>query len=137
MGSLEFPVIDMIATGKNILSLRREKGFTVRDLQEYFGFEEPQAIYRWQYGKTLPSVDNLYALSAILGVPMEEILVPVSSAPYENKQPHQEKPDAAIFISSIHGRAIPFVSVIVRKGIYSAGANIPFSAFSRSAIAAP
>ena len=46
MGSLDFPVIDMIATGKNILSLRREKGFTVRDLQEFFGFEEPQAIYR-------------------------------------------------------------------------------------------
>ena len=112
MGSLEFPVIDMIATGKNILSLRREKGFTVRDLQEFFGFEEPQAIYRWQYGKTLPSVDNLYALSAILGVSMEEILVPVSGAPYENKQPHQEKPDAAIFISSIFAYcAILLVSV--------------------------
>ena len=102
MGSLEFPVIDMIATGKNILSLRREKGFTVRDLQEFFGFEEPQAIYRWQYGKTLPSVDNLYALSAILGVPMEEILVPVSGTQYENKQPHQEKPDAAAYFGSIH-----------------------------------
>jgi transcriptional regulator with XRE-family HTH domain len=70
-----FPVIDPIATGKNILSLRKEKGLTVRNLQEYFGFEEPQAIYRWQYGKTLPSVDNLFALSAILGVPMEKILV--------------------------------------------------------------
>ena len=72
----EFPVIDQIATGKNILSLRKEKGLSVKDLQEYFGFEEPQAIYRWQYGKTLPSVDNLYALSTLLGVPMEEILVP-------------------------------------------------------------
>ncbi len=138
MGSLEFPVIDMIATGKNILSLRREKGFTVRDLQEFFGFEEPQAIYRWQYGKTLPSVDNLYALSAILGVPMEEILVPVSGTQYENKQPHQEKPDAAFFIYLIHARCvIPVVSVIMEGIIYSADANIPFSAFSRSAMAAP
>ena len=138
MGSLDFPVIDMIATGKNILSLRREKGFTVRDLQEFFGFEEPQAIYRWQYGKTLPSVDNLYALSAILGVTMEEILVPVSRAPHENNQPHQEKPDAAFFIYLIHARCvIPVVSVIMGKAIYSAGANIPFSAFSRSAMAAP
>ena len=138
MGSLVFPVIDMIATGKNILSLRRAKGFTVRDLQEFFGFEEPQAIYRWQYGKTLPSVDNLYALSAILGVPMEEILVPVSSAPYENNQPHQEKPDAAIFIGSVFVmRVIPVASTILRKGNYSAGANIPFSAFSRSLMATP
>ena len=120
MGALDFPVIDMIATGKNILSLRREKGFTVRDLQEFFGFEEPQAIYRWQYGKTLPSVDNLYALSAILGVTMEEILVPVSRASQENNQPHQEKPDAAFFIGLIHVSVIHVASVILRKGIYSA-----------------
>ena len=75
MKHVPFPVIDPIATGKNILALRKEKGFTVRDLQAFFGFEEPQAIYRWQYGKTLPSVDNLLALSTILEVPMEEILV--------------------------------------------------------------
>ena len=48
---------------------------TVRDLQVYFGFEEPQAIYEWQQGKSLPSVDNLYALGALFEVPMEDILV--------------------------------------------------------------
>ena len=41
-----FPVIDMIETGKNIVRLREERGMTVRDLQAYFGFEEPQAIFR-------------------------------------------------------------------------------------------
>ena len=71
-----FPVIDPVATGANIRRLRRERGLTVRDLQAYFGFEEPQAIYKWQRGRSLPSVDNLYALSALLGVPMNEILVP-------------------------------------------------------------
>ena len=40
-----FPVIDMVETGKNIMRLREERGMTVRDLQAYFGFEEPQAIY--------------------------------------------------------------------------------------------
>ena len=70
-----FPVIDPIATGKNIVRLRKERGLSVRDLQAYFGFEEPQAIYKWQWGKSLPSVDNLYALGALLDVPMEEILV--------------------------------------------------------------
>ena len=29
----------------------RGRGMTVRDLQAYFGFEEPQAIYKWQRGK--------------------------------------------------------------------------------------
>ena len=70
-----FPVIDPVATGKNIVRLRKERGMTVRDLQDWFGFEEPRAIYKWQHGETLPSVDNLYALSALLEVPIDEILV--------------------------------------------------------------
>ncbi len=76
MRQTNFPVIDPAATGANILRLRKARGLTVRDLQAYFGFEEPQAIYKWQSGKSLPSVDNLYALGALLEVPMEDILVP-------------------------------------------------------------
>lgn len=99
----EFPVIDQIATGKNILSLRKEKGLSVKDLQEYFGFEEPQAIYRWQYGKTLPSVDNLYALSALLDVPMERILVPVPNQKNTcDMKKQQEVPAAFGFLCRIH-----------------------------------
>ena len=71
-----FPVIDLTATGENILRLRKARGLTVRDLQSWFGFEDPQAIYKWQKGKSLPTVDNLYALGALLEVPIEEILVP-------------------------------------------------------------
>lgn len=74
--SMRFPVIDPVATGANIVRLRHERGLTVRDLQAYFGFEEPQAIYKWQRGQSLPSVDNLFALGAILQVTMDEILVP-------------------------------------------------------------
>lgn len=73
-----FPVIDLAATGRNIRRLRMERGLTVRDLQSYFGFEEPRAIYKWQKGESLPSVDNLYALGSLLEVPMEEILVPAA-----------------------------------------------------------
>lgn len=119
----EFPVIDPIATGKNILSLRQEKGLSVKDLQEYFGFEEPQAIYRWQYGKTLPSVDNLYALSALLDVPMERILVPVPNRKnVYNMKKQQEVPAAFGFyvgsirklvstrLISVSDRALPMTS---------------------------
>ena len=70
-----FPVIDMLATGKNIARLREESGLSVADLQEYFGFDAPQAIYKWQRGQTLPSTDNLLALGQLLEVPIEEILV--------------------------------------------------------------
>lgn len=75
MADMLFPVIDLVATGENILRLRKTKGLSVKDLQKFFGFEEPQAIYKWQKGKCLPSVDNLYALSLILQTPMNEIIV--------------------------------------------------------------
>ena len=70
-----FPVINMAATGINIQRLRKEKGLTVTDLQDYFGFDAPQAIYKWQRGETLPSTDNLLALGFILDEPIEKILV--------------------------------------------------------------
>lgn len=74
----QFPVIDLPATGANIRRLRQARGLSVRDLQRYFGFEEPQAIYKWQRGQSMPTVDNLYALSVLLNVPMNDILVEVN-----------------------------------------------------------
>lgn len=73
---IPFPTIDMEATGRNIEFLRKKRKLTVSDLQVFFGFETPSAIYQWQRGECLPSVDNLYALSTILRVTMNEILVP-------------------------------------------------------------
>ena len=70
-----FPVINMEATGANIRKLRKLSGYTVTDLQNYFGFDAPQAIYKWQRGESLPSTDNLLALSCLLDVPIEKILV--------------------------------------------------------------
>ena len=54
-----YPVIDLVATGNNIRRLRMERGLTVRELQSYFGFEEPRAIYKWQKGESLPTVRQL------------------------------------------------------------------------------
>lgn len=69
-----FPVIDLAETGRRIERYRRKAGMTVRDLQTYFGFEYPQAIYKWQHGECLPTVDNLLALARLLQVPMEDLL---------------------------------------------------------------
>ena len=73
--TVSFPVINLKGTGSNIENCRREAGLSVRDLQDYFGFEYPQAIYKWQHGECLPTVDNLLALSRILEVKMEDLLV--------------------------------------------------------------
>ena len=68
------PVIDPVQTGINIVSLRTAAGLTVRDLQQVFGFNSPQAIYRWQSGAALPTVDNLIILAAVLHVRMDDIV---------------------------------------------------------------
>ena len=69
------PVIDMTATGINITRLRANAGITVRDLQDIFGFNTPQAIYKWQRGTALPTVDNLVVLAAVFGVRIDDILI--------------------------------------------------------------
>lgn len=69
------PAIDMVATGKNIAKLREAAGLTVKDLQDIFGFATPQAIYKWQHGTALPTIDNLVVLAAVLAVTMDEIIV--------------------------------------------------------------
>lgn len=70
-----FPTIDMKRTGQRIEQIRKERGFSVRDVQMYFGFEYPQAVYKWQWGESLPSVDNLFALARLFGVNMQDLLV--------------------------------------------------------------
>ena len=74
------PVIDLTATGINITRLRISAGLTVKDLQDVFGFSTPQAIYKWQRGTALPTVDNLVVLAALFGVTIDEILIFQESA---------------------------------------------------------
>ena len=68
------PVVNMAQTGQNIRQIRKQCGLTVKDLQDIFGFATPQAIYKWQQGAALPTVDNLVVLSAVFGVPVDSIL---------------------------------------------------------------
>lgn len=72
---MAIPTIDMIGTGQNICRLRLEAGISVKELQDIFGFSTPQAIYKWQHGTALPTIDNLIVLAAVLGVKVDDILV--------------------------------------------------------------
>ena len=73
--NIPYPVIDMKKAGKNIQKLREERGLTVNDVRRYINLDSPQAIYQWQRGIALPSVDHLLALSMLFEVRMENILV--------------------------------------------------------------
>ena len=62
-------------TGERIRKLLLEKGYTIREIQGAFGFENPQAIYKWISGKSLPNIDNFIILSRLLHTSIEDILV--------------------------------------------------------------
>ena len=75
VGGYKVPVIDLKATGQNIELLRKGAGVSVRDIQDVMGFANPQAVYKWQKGVCLPTIDNLVILAAVLDVTIDEILV--------------------------------------------------------------
>ena len=62
-------------TGARIRKLLLEQGYTIREIQGALGFENPQAIYKWRSGKSLPSIDNFIILSKLLHTTIEDILV--------------------------------------------------------------
>ncbi|MBQ9387929.1 MAG: helix-turn-helix transcriptional regulator [Lachnospiraceae bacterium] len=69
------PTIDMMRTGQRITQLRTPAGLSVKDLQNVFGFATPQPVYKWQQGASMPAIDNLVILSAVLGVAIDDIVV--------------------------------------------------------------
>ena len=69
------PTINMVKTGQNITRLREQAGLSVRELQEAFGFATPQAVYKWQHGTSMPTIDNLVVLAAVFGVQVDDIIV--------------------------------------------------------------
>lgn len=72
---INHPMINLEKTGNNIKLMREEKGFTVQKLADFMEFEAVQAVYNWQSGKTLPSLENLKLLSELFGKSLEEILI--------------------------------------------------------------
>ena len=68
------PKIDMYKTGQNIRRIMLEQGMAVKDIQEYLGLAAPQSIYHWFDGRSLPTVDNLYALSELFHRSMDMLL---------------------------------------------------------------
>ena len=86
---IPYPVIDVEKTGSNIQRLREKRGLSVAEIQHFLGLSDPQAIYQWQRGITLPSVDHLCALSKLLRVTIDEILILKKSNGFDRTPPPQ------------------------------------------------
>ena len=69
------PTIDTVGTGTRIMDLRKKAGLSVKDLQMMLGFATPNAIYKWQNGAAMPTLDNFIVLATIFNVPIDDIIV--------------------------------------------------------------
>lgn len=69
------PIIDVKATGKNIRSIIKSKGFRITDVQAKCGFNTPQAIFKWMRGDAVPTIDNLIILADMFDVTIDQIII--------------------------------------------------------------
>lgn len=69
-----FPLINKRETGVNLRRIMDMRGITPKDVQEYLGLGCVQSVYRWTDGVNMPTIDNLYALSELLQVPIDAIV---------------------------------------------------------------
>lgn len=70
-----YPVIDVHRTGLRLKRACEKRCITAKDIQRFLGLAALQSVYGWFQGRTLPSLDNFYALSRYLGMPMEDMVV--------------------------------------------------------------
>ena len=69
-----FPTINLRETGINLRRIMDKRGITPKDIKEYLNLGSIQTIYNWCNGFNMPTIDNLYALSQLLQVPIDEMI---------------------------------------------------------------
>lgn len=69
-----FPTINLRETGVNLHQIMDKRGITPKDIKEYLNLGSIQTVYNWCNGLNMPTVDNLYALSQLLQVSIDEII---------------------------------------------------------------
>lgn len=69
------PILDPVATGRNIDDSRRDRNLSVAALKDALGLSTTNAIYKWFRGDSMPTLDNIVILSSILKVSINDIIV--------------------------------------------------------------
>lgn len=87
MCKINRPVINVAATAVKIKECRIRAGYSVREIQNIFNFSSPEAIYAWEKGKYIPSIDNMIIIASVYGVTIDKIIVrDVIEVEYENEE---------------------------------------------------
>lgn len=69
------PILDPVATGRNIDDIRRDRNLSVAALKDALGLSTTNAIYKWFRGDSMPTLDNIVILSSILKVSINNMIV--------------------------------------------------------------
>ena len=69
-----FPVINKRQTGIKLRRIMDRRGLTVKDVQRYLKLGSVQSIYHWLNGVSMPTIDNLYALSELFHLTIDELV---------------------------------------------------------------
>lgn len=75
MCKINKPIIDVAATAANIKACRIRAGYSVREIQNIFNFSSPEAVYAWEKGKYLPTIDNMIVIASVYGVTIDQIVI--------------------------------------------------------------
>ncbi|MBO4386844.1 MAG: helix-turn-helix transcriptional regulator [Treponema sp.] len=75
MCKINKPIINIEATAAKIKEFRIRAGYSVREIQSIFNFSSPEAIYAWEKGKYLPTIDNMIVIANVYGVSVDEFIV--------------------------------------------------------------
>ena len=110
--------INLEATCKRLDDIRKEKGLTVRDIQHYFGFSTPQAVYKWMSGQALPCLDNLVILADLYRCKVDDMIIRGFSmfitslfliTVYEGKASYVKRPP--VYINTQTGEYYQYVQI--------------------------
>ena len=82
------PTIYKKKTGQRIRELMELHRISVKEIKEYLSLGSVQGIYQWLNGTTMPSIDNLYALSSLFRVPLDRLVC-------GNRRPFAQEREAA------------------------------------------
>lgn len=72
---MNYPVIDTVGTGLNLKKLITVSGNTVAEVGRKLEIADMSTMYKWLRGDALPGIDNMLALSILLDVSINDILV--------------------------------------------------------------
>ena len=70
-----YPSIDYVKSGKILFDALYAMNISPTEAAEYMGYSEYRTVYKWKLGRSLPKLENLYAFSRLIGIPMDMLII--------------------------------------------------------------